>query len=162
MLFKYNKNRMGCLESNTQNYKEPIYNIPIKIINSGNKKDELDVYEYESDSEYRKFLSHGPYFICPLCNQRFSENEMKEIEKFRLYDYQGPIAHYLNTINSQGEDIFERLEKLAEEIENEKNIVENAFYKYKCIPNNISYYIKLYMYPYPGLNYYLKKRNHDE
>ena len=153
---------MGCLDSNSMNYKRRIYNIPIKIKNSGYKKDEIDVYEYESENEFGSFLLNGPYFVCPLCNQRFSQSEMKEIEKIRFHDYYSTLFKYIDTINRNEIDIFEKLEKLAKQIEKEKSFINNPFYKHKCIPNNTEYYIKLYIYPYSDLNLYLKKKDLDE
>ena len=149
---------MGCFETN----KEPIYHIPIIIKKTGYKKDEIDVYEYESETERKKIFLHGPYFICPLCNQRFSKSEMEELEKIKIYDNARTLADYFNTIKKRVVDIFEQLEILAKKFEKEKNFVENPFYKHKCIPNNTEYYIKIYNHSYPDLKSYLKKFNYDE
>ena len=149
---------MGCLSDHSQ----LIFDEPIIIKYSGNKYDGIDLYKYESDKEYQKFIFPGPYFICPLCNQRFSKSEMKELEKIRLHDYYTTVHNYISIINSSKIDIFEELEKYAIKIEYEKKIFENPYYKHKCIPNNTEYYIKLYNYPYPDLKKSLKRLNLDE
>ena len=148
---------MGCLDSSI----EVIYNNPIEIKIANYKKDGLDVYEYINKNDTFKFLSHGTYFICPYCNQKFSETVMKELEKVKFYGYYSNVPKYLDAINSREINIFDTLESLAKIIEREKSFIENPFYKFKCIPNNKEYYIKLYMFPYDDLDKYLKdKRYH--
>ena len=148
---------MGCLSDQSfqipcqnfnvlgnNNNNQPIKQISISTFQPTNTiKDGLYVYEHSNNSrdEYHK----ADYIYCPLCYQPIEPNEVQKMSALKVLNGYDPINRYRYLVKSPYDvDIFEELESLAIQIENNQKYMENLLYKYICPQYNYAIYLKLY------------------
>ena len=117
---------------------------PNYYIKQDSKKDELPIYQLNSEYYYYQF--------CPICSENLPDNINKEINQ--IVDSYGPNA--IKELKTQYDslvcnpaiiDVFPQLEKTINQIEEiKKNYEEKKYYKYKCEKKNKECYINLFRF----------------
>ena len=117
---------------------------PNYYIKQDSKKDELPIYQLNSEYYYYQF--------CPICSENLPDNINKEINQ--IVDSYGPNA--IKELKTQYDylvcnpaiiDVFPQLEKTISQIkEIKKNYEEKKYYKYKCEKKNKECYINLFRF----------------
>lgn len=110
-------------------------NAPL-FVKRGGQKDGLDVYYYTS---YDYIFFQPNIFYCPLCKDKFTENEVKEIKSLKRKDVND--FRFVTYVSSNIEEKLKKFDKLIKE---EENYLKTLIYKYKCIKTNKEIYLKLY------------------
>ena len=117
---------------------------PNYYIKQDSKKDELPIYQLNSEYYYYQF--------CPICSENLPDNINIEINQ--IVDSYGPNA--IKELKTQYDslvcnpaiiDVFPQLEKTINQIEEiKKNYEEKKYYKYKCEKKNKECYINLFRF----------------
>jgi len=124
----------------------------------GTKKDGLDLYLY--DNPYKIFFESDA-FICPLCKDKFPENEVQEIKSLKRKDVDS-FRYFICTSsgNETPSDCEEKVAEYEKMLKEEENYLKTLFYKHKCIKNNQEIYLWLYTgYGLQFRSYVSKDRN---
>ena len=116
------------------------------FIYAGQQKDGLYVYNHQNSRNLLFYFTD--IFYCPLCNQLFTPEEVKQLKEKRIKFNRDPVFSYQCKVGSDEVDIFDELENLYNEIQEQKNHWENLHYRYKCKFTNIEIYLKLYTRKY--------------
>ena len=123
----------------------------------GRQKDGLDVYDYENRD---KIFFESDAFICPLCKDKFPENEVNEIKSLKRRDVD--FFHQIICLSFQEETPSYCEEKVADYekmIDEEENYLKTLYYKHKCIKTNKEIYLCLYPVQREFRKYVEKDRN---
>lgn len=104
-------------------------------------KDGLDVYCFQS---FDQIFFESNKFVCPLCNNKLPENEVKNIKSLKRNDVDSFkfVCQY-----KAGETISDYKDKLKDYenmINGEENFLKTLYYKHKCIKTNQEIYLWLY------------------
>ena len=102
-------------------------------------KDGLDVYCFLS---FDKIFFQSNEFVCPLCNNKLPENEVKKIKSLKRKDINSFrfVCQYGETIS----DYKDKLKNYDNMIKEEENFLKTLYYKHKCIKINQEIYLCLY------------------
>ena len=112
---------------------DPIYRME-------SKKDGLDIYYH--DNYYFLFFQSNQ-FICPICKDEFTEDEVNKIKSLKRNDIDSFefIFHPKEETMSEYERLLDALNNMIEE---EEKYLKTLYYKYKCIKTNQEIYLRLY------------------
>ena len=121
------------------------------LVLSEEKKDGLEIYKIKN-------ISRMENLVCPLCKYRFTREEDREMNKYRVaFDYVTMWTDtYNHEINSLVVNIFPELSKTAEVIENNMNFIENnQYYRHRCKRTNREIYLYLYCWPIDAIRKFM-------
>ena len=131
---------MGCDSSDEIRKKEGV----IRFTRIGPLENGLDLYGNENP--FRIFFE-AEAFICPLCDEKFPENEEKEIKSLKR---NGNGLQFFNDIlltalrNYSPSYCEEKLAEFEKMIEEEEKYLKKLYYIHKCNKTNKEVYLKPY------------------